>query len=472
MTNSEMDVLMLHCIRSAELRKQAISHINENPFSEIMNPVHNVMWQVLTELNTSVPGSDIPLMIMTNELAPKLTALDSFRDYNLEAAKLLSFCYNTPSNQISVPIGMEMIKRVKMTQAKSKIVEFANKIYSPEDIDSLINLAKGSFVVSDDEETMIEPFMDIEKHLTNAPIVPTGVMPLDKVAGGGMTTGTVNGFLGPTGGGKTMMAMQIVTSQAKEHKHVLGLTYEQPIGGDVTHRIASRCLEVHIEELRKEYKDWSKEHQAKYMELRPKLGPYMHMEDMTKKGRGCRGIVDIEEAYNKLLRRDEAPTYIILDWLKPCIDRYLVHMGIDVTPENFRSHASILLDQLGQFVQATGTIVIVNHQLGTHVARMSPKKKPVVTDAMEFKGFSFNIDACFLLGNRDKETNITWLLTDKNRRAAVDDMLVQMDGEYAQFKHAVGYTADHRGKFVEEGKINVIPVDDGPISGGLSAGYL
>jgi len=47
--------------------------------------------------------------------------------------------------------------------------------------------------------------------------------------GGNFAGGEIHGLLGPTGGGKTVIGIGVACAQAKMHRHVIYVTYEQEI---------------------------------------------------------------------------------------------------------------------------------------------------------------------------------------------------------------------------------------------------
>lgn len=474
MNKWELDVLVLHILRIPVIQEKAINQMrDDNMFDELQYPVHYHVWEIIKDADKLQPNSFIPLLFVSGELPSRLNELDDFRDYESEAQELMVFCENTTQDQLSEDHGMRFLKQLLVENTRTRFMQKAELLYSEQDIEEFINGARSEYTPEKQVDTLYEPLMDIAMFLNEAPVVPTEMLPLDVVAGGGCPLGTVIGLLGPTGGGKTMATYQIATGQSKAHQHVLVNTYEQGITGDIAQRLCSGMIEVDIEELRKPLDQWDAEHREKFMKMNPPLAPFIHINDMTLPGRGCRGIVDIRESYEELKAKGQAPIYIIVDWLKPMIMRYLATNGIDVTDNNWRTHAYLFLDAAGQFVKETNTIMIVNHQLDTKMARASSRKKPVVTDAMELRSFAFNIDACYLLGNRDKETNIAWLLADKNRRGAPLEKLVRMVGELARFELAEGFVADHQGRFVKEDEINVIPeISDSEDGTGISKSYM
>ena len=95
-------------------------------------------------------------------------------------------------------------------------------------------------------------------------------------------------------------------------------------------------------------------------------------------------------------------------------------------------------------------IVVIFHQLNTQMNRASPNKKPVITDAMNLRNFSFLMDVCYIIGNRAKDTNVMWLLTDKNRRSGPKEILGRLVGDYCRIEEASGMIQDNRGRFVRE----------------------
>jgi hypothetical protein len=472
MINAELDILLLHLIRIPELRQQALDRLGaNNMFSELMTPVHYYAWESIQTLCDSDIETPISREVLETDTNIRLSNLDDYRDYAGETTTLMDFCYSTPEDQLSVSIGSKYLEVAALEKAKKEMLERVDQIVSAADVDSYINDVKHIYTPKSTTSTLMQPFMDIEQHLNEAPKLLTGMEPLDIISGG-MSIGTVNGLLGPTGGGKTMSSIQILTEQGKRQQNCLLMLYEQPVGGDVAQRISSRMLGVPIEEVRKPFKQWPLEYQQRYPELRDRYAAYMHIKDMTASGQGCRGLADIADARQQLADIGHAPVYIIVDWFLPMIKRYLASASIAPSGENIRSFGYDFLDQAGQFARDNDVIMIVTHQLDTQTSRASPRRKPVVTDAMELKSFAFNIDSCFLLGNRDKETNIAWMLSDKNRRGAPSEMLVRMNGAMAQFEPAANYVADHKGSFIKADEINAMPKEEAAPDGSMASGYM
>ena len=474
MDNAESGVLLLHLVRIPELRNRAIEQLktDDDLFSPLMAPVHHTMWQVLKDVHAKDPTAFVPRLIMQTELPKRLRELDDFRDYETEADSLMAFVYETPTDQISLAIGNQYLQQGVVEVARRTFMTKAEALYNPQDIAKFLAEVQGVYTPPSNRNTLHTPFMEIDKYLTTTPQVLTGMGPLDRVSGGGFHRKSVNGLLGPTGGGKTMTTYQIAVGQAKRQNNCLVMTYEQGIEGDIAQRLCSGIMEVDIKEIAKPFAQWSRAMQEEYYKKQPEFGPYIHIKDMTEPNQGCRGIFDIEDSFNALKDAGKEPVYIIVDWLKPLVIRYLVYNGLSVDDKMFRQTAYMFLDQCGQFAKEKDVIMLITHQLDTATSRASPKRKPVVTDASEFKAFSFNLDSCFLLGNRDKETNIAWLLSDKNRRGAPSELLVEMKGHLARFDEAGEYVADHKGCFIKRDAVMPDEVDSPESPKDMAADYM
>lgn len=474
MNKYSLDLLLMHIVRLPSLREQALIRMRkENWFDEMMNPIHYYIWSIILEVEKHRPGIPLPVIFIKGELDLKIASTDDFRDYQTEADELINLMMTTPEDQLSPEHGEELLNSFVIEHTRKVFMERSDALFDQEDIDRFINEMPTIISQPKTTETLIHPLENLEQYLEEAPLVKTEMEPLDYISGGGMPRKTVNGLLGPTGGGKTMLTYQIAVGQAKHQQHILIGTYEQGVKGDIAHRLASGIIEVDIDELRKPMARWKPEYREQYLSWKPALSPYVHIDDLTLKGAGCQGIHDIQNAFDKLCARNQRPIYIIVDWLKPAIMRYLVHNNMKTDDETWRSQAYIFLDQCGQFVKDTDTIMIVNHQLDTKMARASSRKKPVVTDAMELKSFANTIDACYLLGNRNKDNNVAWLLSDKNRRGAPLDMLVVMNGALARFEEAEGWVANHQGKFIKENEVNAMPtISDSEKGPGLAGNYV
>jgi hypothetical protein len=60
------------------------------------------------------------------------------------------------------------------------------------------------------------------------------------------------------------------------------------------------------------------------------------------------------------------------------------------------------------------------------------------------------VDICFVVGNRDKQTNVMWLCTDKNRSGQPQNLLGRMLGARGVIELASNIEVDFRGRFVDK----------------------
>ena len=87
-----------------------------------------------------------------------------------------------------------------------------------------------------------KPLDDMEELLQEKPRTPTGVAIIDKILDGGIAIGEHTGILGPSGGGKTILANMLQCNLAIRKFNTLLIQTEQPISGDIAVRMYSYML--------------------------------------------------------------------------------------------------------------------------------------------------------------------------------------------------------------------------------------
>jgi len=457
MKNTEKILVLFHLIRDKELRAALIQSEKKwekhTFFEEDMDTVEYLLWEVCKEVHLNNKGTVARLTcniilerredyVNAKDMAKAHSLLDEFFDIdkkNLRKTK--------PQCDAIIKDRLMQVSRL-IIQAKLSAVS------STEAVSSLINDVKNDIIDSLEEDKSLPdtPFMDVDRFVENTPREPTGAMPFDIVTGGGILLRTVTLVMAPTGGGKTTLSSQILTNKARRKQHCLLCTYEQPTQGDVTERICSNMLDTSVNILRsKQVKEWPQAVQAKYKVQKEMFGEYIHVEDMSKGLKGTGGVDDIKQLIQRMQEASIMPKVIIIDWFLPMLRRYLTANSIPLTSEYVRNYAGVFIDDLNQLAKDKDVSFIIFHQLNTQVARASSKYKPVVTDAMEIKSLGYLCDDVVLIGNRNKVNNIAWMLTDKARRGAPQELLVKLNGEFARFENAQDdYILDRHGNFMEK----------------------
>jgi hypothetical protein len=195
--------------------------------------------------------------------------------------------------------------------------------------------------------------------------------------------------------------------------------------------------------------NWPREDKERWRHLAKDIGNSVLTVDFSgKNATGCNGVQDIIEVLDTLQQANTMPEFVVVDWLWPMVTRYCSLHGIP--SDNYRHVAFSIIDQLKQLAQKYNVVVVLMHQLNTAMARANPNTIPTATDAAEIKSFPNLVDICFVVGNRDKQTNVMWLCTDKNRSGQPQNLLGRMLGARGVIELASNIEVDFRGRFVDK----------------------
>jgi hypothetical protein len=267
---------------------------------------------------------------------------------------------------------------------------------------------------------------------------PTGVSFVDDILGGGVRGKETIGILGPSGGGKTTLSLQLLCEVMKSQRHAMFCSFEQNIQGDISTRIYSYLTHTHI----RKFENGMPEETKQKLQVLSSITPYMHLYNHCDKSHGFGGVAEI--AKNIYIEQEEGrkPEIIIIDWLLPMVERYMASKGIDSS--QLRYHIRSAVDELVQLAIRYDTCVIIAHQLNTEAASRGPGSKPRWTDAAECKSFSWMLNYTLALGNKD-ENNCMWICGSKARNNANIEKIIQLEGEYCRFRNMDdSYTVDSR----------------------------
>lgn len=463
--HSEADALITCLLRNAELRSRAVATAGTlSLFDLVKHPGHATVWDAIRKLHTFLEEDKIvPLFHLRTELTNRLGSPDKEELLN-EAMVLVDMAEEVAPEEVVFEVGLRYFETFHVAAAKQDMMAKLTKAYSKEDLLKMVNTtASGLESPAIGEDTIIEsPLLDPVRFMPTTIKRPTGVRWIDQLSFGGHSSSEVIGILGPTGGGKTLTATQLQMAQALRKQHALLVLYEQPLEGDVAERLYCQLFNDRDVDFFRNTppKMWPAEDKKRYQQLGEQFGQYVHVLNFAKGKQGLNGVKDITDAVVALQEAGKTPTMLIIDWLWPAVRRYCISHNIAL--DKMRMWASAFIDDLKCLTARTpGMETFLFHQLNTDMSRASPAKLPVVTDAYEMRDISFMLDACYVIGNRDRETNVMWLATDKNRRGAPQSILGKMNGGRGRIEPAPNMVYDARAGFV--------PADDAKTTGGDDA---
>ena len=451
MTRQE-NMLLLMCLAHHDtLLAEAIKKAGDHPlFDNLADPCCTFIWTVLRDcrLNTnSYPTQVLVEMEVYSRLDEMLGFEESFKT---QVKEILATIYSIGKGNTSVAIGRTYLETALNEALMTDWASNINRITTLDEMRKYVNNVNADIAsLSNDGQALIKPLQDPKKYLVKKVRHLFGVRVLDLITGGGLADGEVMGLLGPTGGGKTVLAVGMLCEGAMRKQHVMLATYEQKTEGDVMERICSYMTGESIERFRdKEFEDLEPGLQKKFLAEQAKYSDYVTVLDLAQEGRGAGGADELTQYIEQQIEKGEKPRLVIIDWLGSMIQRYLAETGTD--SGQYRHIGHQFIDKIAAHAREHGYSVVINHQLSTEKARASVYNKPKVTDAFEFKAFAYYLDGCVCLGTLDTDTKVGWLCIDKFRRGSTSDIMIKLNGEFVRFELATGYTTDHRGKFIEE----------------------
>lgn len=309
-------------------------------------------------------------------------------------------------------------------------------------------------------EEEIDPF-DLDKNIPSSkPRIPTGVGAVDYLLGGGLSSPECYGILGPTGGGKTLMALQLAASLAERGQHVLYYTYEQP-AKELQPRLLSCVAKIDRELI--DGKNWDKVDSATQDAIAQASAVCRGNLSIIDRSSEGDNILEIEERIQRAIDADKKPALIVIDWMWILVTRMMASQS------GRREDRKIQLDVIERFKSMAAKYdvsFLLLQQLSTEAAKKGGGSKPQWFNSAEAGNFAWLLAYCFAIGTADGN-GICFLVGSKARNAGKNDVILQLDGARNRFvwkNSDMTYTWDKRRRsFVSEDKQNTMgEVDESP----------
>lgn len=469
-TLDDREFALIHMFRFKELAETGYRAYRKQVkiFPEITHPHCMVLWEAFLKLAQALKTLDMTKTLLVRELKQAFpTYIDDMtpEQYARGIAVIQALALSRKS-QMKLEEGKAYVEALIKTEIHSKVLD---KIRSNTSLDSV---RKAMQTADDDVQHIIPsapsdnmigiefPLQNIAKYIGKTKKVPFGISFLDKLTGGGCVEGTVMGFLGIQGGGKTMMTVQMAIASAKVARQVLWLTYEQEFSGDIAERAITRVTGTMLGQVRqKAYSQLDEHTRNKIEEAKSKIGQYLAIRNFAAPLTDANGTPlpdeqqmvgdgsDIRAIVQYMKRIGRPPKIILFDWMGEAVERICIARGID-PKDNFQTIASEYLRDINSICADYNCIGIVFHQIAAVNKTQPPKWKPTAADAERFKAFSRNMFGCFVMGNaKVNGSGARWLLTDKLRNGVPAETVIRMVGEEAQFVEAEGWVIGPHGDF-------------------------
>jgi len=286
---------------------------------------------------------------------------------------------------------------------------------------------------------------------------------VDMITDGGSDDGETVLFLGPTGGGKTLVNIQLAIRSALDGNHSVICSYE--LGKEDLYKRLYACAmgipvrETMGEDSAQRYKS-NAEYQRRFKEIRERLIDNLTVVDMldaqSKRLGGNGGAPEIRTIIKKLQDAGKPVRYVGIDWLEPMWTNF-VSNGPGRQLKNYETKANGFL-QLSDDLRKVGaeckTNIWIYHQLGTEGATRKGFTVPDHTDARDCKGLGNYMSTVICVGPRDPVSNVAVMGCPKVRNGQRGKFItVKMEGALSKFVMA-------QGAVISRDKKSIILVDD------------
>lgn len=307
-------------------------------------------------------------------------------------------------------------------------------------LDNLVELNKTVARSAISKVVFIDPFEADMPIMCNDIRIPLGVDFMDMVTSGGATPGETILIMAPSGGGKTLLNVQIATTAALNGEDAMIITYEQGASPGITNRVYACALGLpinHFNGINPGLFHGNNVMKDKYDKVRRKIRGKLKVVDQLKAAQnnqgGSGGASEIATIIKHAQDSGSNPRYVGIDWLGPMVNNYMAVKGIN--SGELTKTMSSFADDLRKVGDALKVNICIFHQLGTEASASGPRRKPQATDAHNCRTLHHYMDTVVCIGNRDMESHLAWVNAPKVRNGMpFNDMLIQMEGAMSRWK--------------------------------------
>lgn len=449
---SELDQVMAHLFKSTEFLQIALPKLRLSDFDDQLERPHKLLWSIMEQYYRAY-GSSLPAEHLIPEIEKRTLnsvefASQSTRDAIFDLARYMVL-YS--AGALNVSSASQVLERfLFQRRIKPEVLMMAEaNIVSPENLEVLRHETLDTKIA---HSAPSKPF-EGDGMFGLKPKTRTGVSFIDELLNGGTRAGETYGFLAPTGGGKTTLANQIGISYARQRKHFVVFSYEQPPDNEYMVPVYACATKIHRDRISmaNSLQDLTPEEQQKYADAKRELSGYLHYSDMSgnHSTAGSGGVEEIEAA---LIRFRDAGMPIdgfAVDWFWPMMQRRYAHEP-PRKDQNERLYAIRMVDDLRMACGRHNCWCWINHQSAP--ATVSRTRKAVWTDAAEVKGWSWYLTGCFALNDISEDTCRATLNFSKARNTRKNHKIIELQGEIATFADVSGSVSYNRRTSTYEAK--------------------
>lgn len=454
-----LSILLLHLMRCDKVIIRALEKVEPKDVAQVASPDVGYLWHCSREYFKEY-HRPIPLTQLEVKLADRVSTND-MADHDIdELANFVGWLYGVAETDFEPEAAYKLMRRLLeetrvSTPMQSLLAEGAdvNAIYAA--LKQGIDHATVSIAEPIDP---MECFASVIGQGGPSPLGSNDVQYFNTLCQGGLMPGEVAVLVGPTGGFKTTIAIDVACSMAKVNSRAMFMAYEQSATGrDLPLRFASRLLGIPKSRLLSGVPFTAEE--DKVIADTKKFSQNLLWFDRSDK---IDRVADIAAAVQEQILVGRKPELLIIDQLLPWIQRWAE------SEDKLRLTALAALEDLKHHVaERYGLAVLVLHQMSADKLGRSADFKPKINDSAEVKGISMWVDFLINLGIEDKASKCFWAITNKHRRGIFTELILNADGDYGRVRPAVDMVESKYkpGQFVKRGDENKVPAGNVSLKG-------
>lgn len=446
LTFDQKGLMLVHMVRDRVVLEKTAEKVSPEDFSSPLDTTYRLVWSIAREhyRKYKEPISKDYLLVEMRAAIENEPSLFPIPEEKNLAFRFIDQLYAWDPNNLIADIGLELAQRFLDEQ---RILGFSMQGSAGDLVQRLTNEYFASRINPESErlDVMSEdaPFYSTE------PRIPTGCMFVDCLLGGGIRPKETYCLLGPTGGGKTMLSLQVACEVARQLKHVMFLSYEQPVIGDLSTRLYSYLSNSSRKEIEgKRSEDIDPKIMRKINEQRRIVGPYLHTYNFCGTKAGFGGLDELSDQLYTECQEGRHPTLVVVDWLLPMVQRWMARTNKRNSddPNAVRVQVQRFADGFLKLADMYDTTLLITHQLSCEASQKSPANRPSWTEAAECRSLSWLMSFTLTIGVKDPSTGCCWLLASKARSLNNMEKILHLNGEYNRFDDVSHlYTVERRG---------------------------